>query len=454
MKKFIFSIVLILTALLTPNAQTVDTFLVHLMNKNAERFATVMANPEKYRVQILYTQINRDEKNFPKFTSHSFRLNPNEYFYPASTVKFPACIQALEKINRQKDKKFTRNSIMLTDSIDSELTRQYTDSTNLVQNGFPSITSYIKKILLVSDNDAFNRLFEFIGQEEFNTTLQKSGFPSTRIVHRLSLPVSQEKNKMSNAITFISESSWQNAYKKFVKISSEDAPSIDKFLALTKTNEKLVLDNVYSEPKRVSKYIFPQLKPVLLGKGEMIDGKVTDKPKDFTQKNNFPLEAQQRMLRRLIFPEATPLTEQFNLTADDRKFMLKYMSQLPTESVSPPYQNDTSMHDNFCKYLMFGSDKNPIPNNIRSFNKIGDAYGFLTDNAYIVDFEKGVEFMLSATIYCNEDEIFNDDKYETQTIGLPFLTELGKTIYDYECARKRKLQPNLGEFKFNYDGKK
>jgi hypothetical protein len=453
MKKFIFSIVLILTALLTPNAQTVDTFLVHLMNKNAERFATVMANPEKYRVQILYTQINRDEKNFPKFTSHSFRLNPNEYFYPASTVKFPACIQALEKINRQKDKKFTRNSIMLTDSIDSELTRQYTDSTNLVQNGFPSITNYIKKILLVSDN-AFNRLFEFIGQEEFNTTLQKSGFPSTRIVHRLSLPVSQEKNKMSNAITFISESSWQNAYKKFVKMSSEDAPSIDKFLALTKTNEKLVLDNVYSEPKRVSKYIFPQLKPVLLGKGEMIDGKVTDKPKDFTQKNNFPLEAQQRMLRRFIFPEATPLTEQFNLTADDRKFMLKYMSQLPTESVSPPYQNDTSMHDNFCKYLMFGSDKNPIPNNIRIFNKIGDAYGFLTDNAYIVDFEKGVEFMLSATIYCNEDEIFNDDKYETQTIGLPFLTELGKTIYDYECARKRKLQPNLGEFKFNYDGKK
>ena len=62
--------------------------------------------------------------------------------------------------------------------------------------------------------------------------------------------------------------------------------------------------------------------------------------------------------------------------------------------------------------------------------------------------------MLSATIYCNEDQIFNDDKYETETIGMPFLTELGKTIYEYECTRKRKLQPNLGEFKFSYDGKR
>ncbi len=454
MKKTFFAFILILSGIQLNFAQTVDTFLVHLMNKNAEKFATVMANPEKYRVQILYTQINRDEKNFPKFTSHSFRLNANEYFYPASTVKFPACIQALEKINRQKDKKFNRNSIMLTDGVDAELKRQYTDSTNLVQGGFPSVASYIKKILLVSDNDAFNRLFEFIGQEEFNNTLQKTGFPNTRIVHRLSLPLPLEKNKISNPITFIDENSWSKAYKKYVKISSEDVPSIDKFLALTKTNEKLAIDTVYAEQKRVSKYVFPQLKPVLLGKGEMIDGKVTDKPKDFTFKNCFPLEAQQKMLRRLIFPEATPLTEQFNLTADDRKFMLKYMSQLPTESTSPPYQNDTSMHDSFCKFLMFGSEKGEIPKNIRIFNKIGDAYGFLIDNAYIVDFEKGVEFMLSATIYCNEDQIFNDDKYETETIGLPFLTELGKTIYEYECTRKRKLLPNLGEFKFSYDGKK
>ena len=64
----------------------------------------------------------------------------------------------------------------------------------------------------------------------------------------------------------------------------------------------------------------------------------------------------------------------------------------------------------------------PMPNHIRVFNKVGVAYGYVIDNAYIVDLEAGVEFMLSAIIYTNEDGIFNDDKYEYETIALPFMT--------------------------------
>jgi hypothetical protein len=37
-----------------------------------------------------------------------------------------------------------------------------------------------------------------------------------------------------------------------------------------------------------------------------------------------------------------------------------------------------------------------IPANIRIFNKIGSAYGFLTDAAYIVDYQEGIEFILAA----------------------------------------------------------
>ncbi len=58
---------------------------------------------------------------------------------------------------------------------------------------------------------------------------------------------------------------------------------------------------------------------------------------------------------------------------------------------------------------------------IRIFNKVGDAYGFLTDIAYIVDFENNIQFALSATILANADGIFNDDKYDYETIGLPFM---------------------------------
>jgi len=46
--------------------------------------------------------------------------------------------------------------------------------------------------------------------------------------------------------------------------------------------------------------------------------------------------------------------------------------------------------------------------------------------------------MLSATIYCNEDEIFNDNKYEYDELGFPFMKHLGEVIYNYELGRKKQ----------------
>jgi hypothetical protein len=88
---------------------------------------------------------------------------------------------------------------------------------------------------------------------------------------------------------------------------------------------------------------------------------------------------------------------------------------------------------------------------IRIFNKEGDAYGFLTDVSYFVDFDQKIEFMLSATIYCNSDGILNDDRYDYENVGLPFLKQLGRVIYAYESQRKRNFQPDLYRFKTKYD---
>ena len=126
------------------------------------------------------------------------------------------------------------------------------------------------------------------------------------------------------------------------------------------------------------------------------------------------------------------------------------MSTLPRESKAPVY--DTADYwDAYVKFLLYGSEKGTLPNNIRIFNKVGDAYGFLTDVAYIVDFKTNTEFMLSATIYCNSDGIFNDDKYNYETIGFPFMKNLGQVIYKYELQRKKTHLPDLGKFKFDYN---
>ncbi len=78
------------------------------------------------------------------------------------------------------------------------------------------------------------------------------------------------------------------------------------------------------------------------------------------------------------------------------------------------------------------------------------AYGYAPDNAYIVDFERGVEFLLTAAVLVNENGIFNDGTYEYDEVGLPFLAELGRVIYGYELGRKRVHRPDLSKWRVNY----
>jgi hypothetical protein len=59
---------------------------------------------------------------------------------------------------------------------------------------------------------------------------------------------------------------------------------------------------------------------------------------------------------------------------------------------------------------------------------VGFAYGTVTDAAYIVDQKTNTRFFLSATILVNKNQIFYDDIYEFETIGIPFLAELGRAV--------------------------
>ncbi len=85
------------------------------------------------------------------------------------------------------------------------------------------------------------------------------------------------------------------------------------------------------------------------------------------------------------------------------------------------------------------------------FNKIGMAYGYLTDNAYVVDYENNVEFMLTAVIHVNDNQIYNDGEYEYEVVGLPFLARLGEAVLAYEQQRERQYQPDLSRFRVDYD---
>jgi len=401
------------------DAAKTDTFLEGLLKENPAFFDSVLLHKKDWNAQIIYTQVDRGANGMPNLKNYYFNVNPAEYFYPASTVKLPISLLALQKLNELKAKGIDKNTTLITEAGNSLQTMVYNDPTAM--DGRPTIAQYIKKILMVSDNDAFNRLYEFLGQEYINTELHKKGYDDVQILHRLQIVLPEEANRQTNPVKFL------------------DAANI----------------TLYQQPLQNSTMAYA-VRNDSLGKSFYRGDTLVNSPMNFSKKNRIRLEDLHNILVSVIFPERVTSSQRFNITEEDRQFVLKYMSQLPTESTYPPYSADTATYfPAYCKFLLLGGDRaaslKNIPGNVRIFNKPGDAYGQMLDVAYIVDYEKGVEFFLSAVIYCNSDGVINDDKYDYKTIGLPFMKNLGQMIYNYEVKRTKKNLPDLSPFKFIYD---
>ncbi len=373
----------------------------------------VLADTAKYQVQILYTQIDRNEHGNPLFTTYPFNVDDSRYFYPASTVKLPVALLALEWLEEQQLPGLTLETTMLTDSVRPSQLPALSDSTS--QNGLRSIGHYIKKILLVSDNDAYNRLYELLGTDYINRKLNEKGLLNSVIMQRLSFPISAEENRQFNPVRFVDASG-----KLILEIPARQA------------------DSTYVVPGN------PKLGRAYYKNDSLIQGGM-----DFSYKNKFSLSDLHGVLQRTIFPEAFVGSERFNLNEEHRNFVLQYMSMLPRESEFPRYDT-TEFYDSYSKFIKFGTEKGKIAPRFRLFNKTGWSYGHLIDGGYFVDFESGVEFFVSAIVYVNEDQILNDDKYETDEIGLPFFAELGEYLYQRELKRKKQLMPDLSRMKLVY----
>jgi beta-lactamase class A len=383
-----------------------DSLLVALMKQNPNNYASLLADPAQYRIQILYTQINRDKNNIPHFKEYSYRLNPNEYFYPASTVKFPLSVLALEKLNDLKIIGLNKASTAIYDSVTARQETIYNNPYAI--DGRQTIEQAIKEVLVVSDNNAANRLYEFLGQEYIHSQLANKGYPEVYIRNRLELGRTPVENRQTQSVQFY------------------DA------------NNKLI----YTQPAQNNTSKLPYYN-VLIGNG-YLNGQdsLINAPLNFSEKNRISLSDLHHIMQSVIFPDQMPKKQRFNLSNEDRNFLLQWMHTTPTQSSYPTYDS-SEYYPAYAKFIMLGSEKGPIPSNIKIFSKAGDAYGFLLDNTYIIDTDAKVEFMLSAVIYVNADGILNDNTYDYRTIGLPFMKNLGNTIYKYELSRKRAFRPNF-----------
>lgn len=384
------------------NSKLLEQILSGISNQAVKK---IINNPQVYRCQIIYTQIDRNAKGIPAFTQHRFNVDPALYFNPASMVKMPLAFLSLEKLNEMNIAGVNKYTHMAFDSSHERQVAMTTDSS--AKNFKPSIAQFIRRAMLISENDPYNRMYQFVGQETANRKLMKKGYSSSRITRQF-MGYTEEQNRHTNGIRFFDDKG---------KLLYQQKPAYNK-----------------------DSFAFPS--PILIGdkhinrNEELVDG-----PFDFTRHNNISLDDMRQMLQAMIYPSSVPKHQRFNVTEADRLFMLQYMSQYPSETPYPNYDS-TIFYDSYVKFF-FQDSTHKIPAHVRIFNKVGWAYGFLTDVSYVIDTKNNIDYMLSATVYVNSDGIINDSKYDEESMGFPFFRELGKAVYQFELQRPRLHQPPL-----------
>jgi hypothetical protein len=163
--------------------RTTDTLLKNILEINLDPvFQQVLKDPETYRLQIIYTRIDRNKHNKPTFKDYYYNYDPGFYFNPASTVKMPLAFLSLEKLNKMHVKGVNKSTSMQFDSSYEKQVRLHADTSS--QNQLPCIAQFIRKAFLVSDNDAYNRMYQFVGQQQINRSLHDKGYKDVRITRQ------------------------------------------------------------------------------------------------------------------------------------------------------------------------------------------------------------------------------------------------------------------------------
>ncbi len=385
-------------------------FLDSLLHTQPARFDSILAHADELEIQIIYTQIDRDSENRPHFTEHTWHLNPGRYFNPASLVKLPTAVAALEKLHQYEAQGVTLATPMATGAAhkcQTAVLNPFSRDPDRVA----SVGNYIRRMLLVSDNEAYNRLYEFVGPADLRRAFARWGMPDSRIVTRFSPRCDSISNRYTNPITFL-------------PLDREPVrqPAAFDSAAPALPGPRLYKGTAWQNGKRLIKAPF-----------------------DFTQANRLSLADINTLLRAILFPETAP---QLNLRPADRAFLRQYLGLTPHAARFSQYRTP-GYYDAYKKYLYYGRNPRrpvPEPGGPRSFNIVGLSYGFVADCSYLVEPTSGIELMLSAVLYVNRDGILNDARYEYSTTAWPFLADLGQLLFEYEKKRSRTNRPDLSEF--------
>lgn len=354
-------------------------------------FTALLRDPAAHRLQILVTELITDADGRQRLVAHGYRVGA-EYVYPASAIKTFASVAAMRALAAIPDPPVDLDTpLALCKSRSTKRCSNTRDRSNL-EGGKITLGHEIRKMQIVSDNSAFNRLYDFVGHREFGEDLQRLGFRDVHVQHRLStreLPEARHKTprmqlQPGRAVVDIP-----------ARASDLPAPTI--------TDPGLRVGSAHQGP----------------------GGVIVPEPMDFADRNAAPVCALQRLQIALVAPTLAEVD--LGLGAQHREFLLAAMRIDPHASQNPRFTDPAQSIDRF-KPLLPGITRVLPAAQIEYVNKAGKAYGFHIENAFIRERSSGRAFFVTAAIYADHDGTVGDDKYAYADVSVPFFADLGELL--------------------------
>ncbi len=345
----------------------------------------IIKEKEDYEIQILLTKIDQYNSKVD-FQEYKYQLDDNKYFYPASTIKLPIVVLTLKKINELRSK---GSEITLKSKIILNYKDNYSEL--VIRDSITSFQNLIADVFLVSDNSASNILIDFIGYNYFNHEMENAGFDKTYLNHKF------------NPDPYVN-STWQ--------ISDLD----NNIISSLNDNQKIIKAN--DETNGLEK-----------GDRRYFKGEILDESLNFSEKNRSSVTDMHNIIKYIFYPEIFDSTNNFNLNVEDYDFLRYWMSRFTYEDIGEKFIGDEKFFETYNKFFIHGDEQSVSNEQIRVYNKIGQAYGTSIDNGLIKNYQDNIEFILTATIYTNKNKVINDNLYEYDDIAIPFLAKLSRGIY-------------------------
>lgn len=370
-----------------------DPWLVGLLEAHPRKFGALLADPGRYRLQILVTVIPPAKADGPPL-AHGYRIDA-EYVYPASAIKTFAAVGALRVL---QDLRKAGHRVGLHTPLaycEGNQTRcDITADESNLDGGAITVGHEIRKMQLVSNNIAFNRLYELVGHEALNRSMWSLGFDSLRVQHRM--------------------------YGVRDPVAQRHTPRVE----LRPRKGKPVVIEARQSELAMPPLPYPSLS---LGVAYIDDETHTkvEQPLDFTTKNYVSVRDLHALALAIARPDL-PGVPDLELSKKHREWLIASMEENPSESVNPAYPDEK----NGLRYkTMIGGMRKVIDlSRIRYVGKAGRAYGFHLDNAYIEDVQSGRAMAVTVVVYANENQVLNDNAYEYDGVTRPLLRNLGQVL--------------------------